>query len=230
VKDKTLLITGVSRGLGLALANYWSQENTIIGISRTQSPEMDADIIHYNCDLANEDETLSTIRKIVKNHKNIDVLINNAAVLTSLPVGILKPQDISRMIDVNLKAPILLSKVVFRKMIASKGGQIINITSMAPKLSVVGDSVYAATKSGLEAFSKVLNKEGHQFGIHVNNLGISAYPSGMLEQVLTDNSEKILNLIPHKQFAEFDQIVSALEFLGSGHKDIGGQTIYLGGV
>lgn len=212
------------------MANHWQENNTVIGIARTNSAELNPNVKVYNCDLANEVQTLHTIQQIVKAYSKIDVLINNAAVLTSLPLGIMKNEDITRMIDVNLKAPILISKAVFRKMITMRSGNIINILSMAPKLSVVGDSVYAATKSGLESFSKVLNKEGHPFGVHVNNIGISAYPSGMLGQIMSNQSDKILNLIPHKQFTELEDIISSIEFLSSGSKDLGGQTIYFGGI
>jgi len=230
MKHKTILVTGVSRGLGLALAQYWVHENTVIGLSRSHSVELSADVNFYACDLADEQQTIDTLRKISKDFSKIDLVINNAAILTSLPLGIMKPQDISRMVDVNFKAPMLISKAIFRKMIQAKSGQIINILSMAPKLCVVGDSVYAATKSGLEAFSKVLNKEGHPFGVHVNNVGLSAFPSGMLEKIIGSDPEKVLNLIPHKQFAPLKEIIAAIEFFEKNSNDIGGQTLYFGGV
>ena len=230
MKHKTILITGVSRGLGLALAQHWMHENTVIGLSRSRSVELADNVIFYACDLADEQQTVGTLKKISKDFSKIDVVINNAAILTSLPLGIMKPQDISRMVDVNLKAPMLISKAFFRKMIQAKSGQIINILSMSPKLCVVGDSVYAATKSGLEAFSRVLNKEGHPFGVHVNNIGLSAFPSGMLEQIIGSDPEKVLNLIPHKQFAPLKEIIAAIEFFETNSNDIGGQTLFFGGV
>lgn len=230
MKHKTILVTGVSRGLGLALAQHWMHENTVIGLSRSRSVELADNVVFYACDLADEQQTVATLKKISKDFSKIDVVINNAAILTSLPLGIMKPQDISRMVDVNLKAPMLISKAFFRKMIQAKSGQIINILSMSPKLCVVGDSVYAATKSGLEAFSRVLNKEGHPFGVHVNNIGLSAFPSGMLEQIIGSDPEKVLNLIPHKQFAPLKEIIAAIEFFETNSNDIGGQTLFFGGV
>jgi NAD(P)-dependent dehydrogenase (short-subunit alcohol dehydrogenase family) len=139
-------------------------------------------------------------------------------------------QDISRMVDVNLKAPMLVSKAVFRKMAGARSGQIINILSMAPRLCVVGDSVYAATKAGLEAFSRVLNREGHPFGVHVNNIGLSAFPSGMLDQIIGQHPEKVLKLMPHGQYAPLHEVIAAIEFFTHNSADIGGQTLYFGGV
>lgn len=230
MQDKTILITGASRGLGLALAQHWKANNTVISLARTRQAQLDTGTAFYSCDLANERETINAIHAIIRDFPKIDILINNAAMLKTLPLGVMKEEDISRMIDINLKAPVLISKIVFRRMIGARRGQIINILSMAPKLCVVGDSVYSATKSGLEAFSRVLNKEGHPFGVHVNNIGLSAFPSGMLDQIIGDHPDRILNLIPHKQFAPFKEIVAAIEFFHTNSTDIGGQTLYFGGV
>jgi NAD(P)-dependent dehydrogenase (short-subunit alcohol dehydrogenase family) len=230
MKHKTILVTGASRGLGLALARHWQEDNTVIAVARTRPDELDARVHFHACDLGDEAQIAAAMQQIGREHKKIDLLVNNAAVLTSLPLGIMKTGDIGRMIDINLKAPILVSKAMFRKMVLAKSGQIVNILSMAPKLSVVGDSVYAATKAGLEAFSKVLNKEGHPFGVHVNNIGLSAYPSGMLDQILGEDKSKVLDLIPHKQFAPLEEVAAAIEFFTLNSRDIGGQTLYFGGV
>jgi 3-oxoacyl-[acyl-carrier protein] reductase len=230
MKHKTILITGASRGLGLALAENWAPKNRVISISRNPAIKQASNVHFYSCDLADEPQVMATLKKINKDFPCIDILINNAAILMSVPFGIMKTQDISRMVDVNLKAPMLISKSVFRKMILARSGQIINILSMAPKLAVVGDSVYASTKSGLEAFSRVLNKEGHPFGIHVNNIGLSAYPTKMLEQIVGSNPEKVLSLIPHKQYAPLNEIIAAIEFFAANSNDIGGQTLYFGGI
>ncbi len=230
MKNRVIVITGATRGLGLMLANYWQKENTVIGVSRTRTSEVHPGIHHYPCDLENIEETENTAKKICKDFLKIDLLINNAASLTSLPVAVMKTNDISRMIDINLKAPILFTKILFRKMINDNSGQIINILSMSPKLSVVGDSVYAATKSGLEAFSKILNKEGHPSGVHVNNIGISAFNTGMFKKIALNDSNKIIKLIPHMQYAPLEEIISTIEFFTHNSKDIGGQTLYFGGV
>ena len=230
MRNKVIVITGATRGLGLMLANYWQKENTVIGISRTKTPKLDPTVHHYACNLENFSQTEYTVKNICKDFPKIDLLINNAASLTSLPLAIINTTDISRMIDINLKAPILISKIIFRKMITKHSGQIINILSMSPKLSVVGDSVYAATKCGLEAFAKILNKEGHPSGVHVNNIGLSAFPTDMLKTIALNNPKKIINLIPHMQYAPIEEIIATIEFFFHNSKDIGGQTMYFGGI
>lgn len=230
MQNRTILITGSSRGLGLALARHWAAENTVIGISRSPAADLESGVRHYACDLADAQQIAATMQRITADFPVIDLAVNNAAVLTSVPLGIMSTDDIGRMVDVNLKAPMLISKAVLRRMMRARSGQIVNILSMATKVSVVGDSVYAATKAGLEAFSKVLNREGHSFGVHVNNVAVSAFASEMLEQVTGGELDKVLDLIPHRQLAPLEEIIAAIEFFADNPVDIGGQTLFFGGV
>lgn len=75
-----------------------------------------------------------------------------------------------------------------------------------------------------------LNKEGNPFGAHVNNIGLLAFPSGMLDHILGSNTGKLLDLIPHKQFAPLGEIIAAIGYFTRNLGDIGGQTLYFGGV
>jgi NAD(P)-dependent dehydrogenase (short-subunit alcohol dehydrogenase family) len=230
MNNKTILITGASRGLGRTLSEHWGQNNTVINLSRTVDQDCSTWLHHVKCDLLDEQQINSTISHVHEKFGVVDLLINNAGILSSAPVAVLAPKDIHAMISLNLTAPILISRLIFRKMMTKQTGQIINILSMASKLNVIGDSVYAATKSGLEAFSKILNKEGHQFGIHVNNIGISAMSIGMLEKLSEKDKLKIIDMIPHKQYAPIMEVISAIEFLEENSTDLGGQSIYFGGV
>ena len=230
MQNKTILITDASCGLGLAFARHWSVENNVVALIPHKVDLKDDGIAFFKCDLADEAELSTAIADIVKAYPTIDVLINNTDFLSALPLAMLRVPDIAKMIDVNLKAPILISKAIFKRMVRAKTGLILNMVSMAPKLCPVGDSVYAATKSGLETFSKVLNKEGHAYGIRVNNIGMTVFPESDLATLIEKNPNKVLDLLPHKQFAPFDEVVAAVEFFEANKADIGGQTLYFGGV
>ena len=230
MQSKVIIITGISRGLGYSLSNHWLHNNVIIGIGRTCPKDLYNKINYYECDLRNHDNIEFTIKSICKKYPKIDLLINNAASLTSKPLVLMSDIEISNMIDLNIKATIFLSRAVFRKMLINKSGNIINILSMAPKVNAIGDSVYAASKSAIETFSQILNREGHPFGIHVNNIAISGFPSGMLDQIISQNSKKVLDLIHHKQYAPLSEIIASIEFFEKNTIDIGGQTLYFGGM
>lgn len=142
----------------------------------------------------------------------------------------MKTENISRVLDVNLKALILISKAVSRKMIQARSGQIINILSMASKLSLAGHSVYVATKTGLGVFSKILNIEGHPFVVHVNNIDRAAFPNEMLSQISGNDNSKTIELIPHRQYAPLDEIIASIIFFEQTYQDLGGQTLSFGGL
>jgi len=231
IKNKNIIITGISRGLGKELCYKLSKNNKIYGISRSNYKTKNKNIIHYKCDLSDENQIKVAVSDIFKQCGSIHILINNAAVLKTMPISLMNDKDIKDMVTINLLGSILMTKYVFRYMAQKKYGRIINISSMAPKISAVGDSVYAATKAGLESFSRVINKEGHGINITVNNIGITGLYTGMLKQIVGDNPDIILDIIPHKNLASIDSIIKIIEFIcGENSEDIGSQTIYLGGI
>ncbi len=228
MKHKNIVITGTSRGLGRELAEFLSKDNRVIGLSRSKS---DLAIEQKICDVSNHEQVNAVVADIVRTHGPVDVLINNAAVLKTAPLALMSAEDILAMVQTNLLGVIWTSRAIMRPMMKARFGRIINIISMSHKLSVVGDSVYAATKAGVEAFAKILNKEGHSFGITVNNIGLSAMQSGMLDQITKDKPDQVKRLIPHGQYAELETMIQAITyFCGEGSQDIGGQSIYLGGI
>jgi len=231
MKNKTILISGISKGVGKELSIILSKDNKIIGLSRSNYIPQKSNISHFQCDLTQPKEIKHVLHEIISSCGTIDILINNASFLSTHPLLLISDDDIKNMVLTNLLGTIILTKYVFRNMIKNNYGRIINITSIAPKISEVGDSVYAATKAGVESFSKIINKEGINFNVLVNNLGISAIKTGMLEQIVKNNPESILKIIPHKKFATIESIIHIIEFLcAENNKDIGGQTIYLGGI
>jgi len=231
MQHRTILITGTSRGIGRQLAEHYACENTVIGISRMGEGPADDHMTHVACDLSNVAALVTCADDLFRKTPGIDVLINNASVLTSKPLVLMNDADILQMVQTNLVATILLTKRALRLMMRRRGGRIINIVSMAPRLSKPGDSVYAATKAAVEAFAKVANVEAHAYGISVNNVAISAMPTKMMTEASKNNPEALQALIPHGAFAKLESIVSSIDFLCSGSSgDIGGQTIYLGGI
>jgi 3-oxoacyl-[acyl-carrier protein] reductase len=227
-----ILITGTTRGLGFLLAQHYSKNNLVFGLSRSGDGRFENNILNIKCDISNPDQIKNSVIKIIKKYKRIDVLINNSAVIYVSPIILTSNQAIKSMVSTNLEGLIYISKEVFSHMVKQKYGRIINVTSMASDLLLKGDSVYAATKAGAEAFGKVLNREGHKFGITVNNIGLTAIKeTGMLDQILKKNSKGITNLIPHGNYAELSTITSTVDYLlKKESSDIGGQTIFLGGI
>ena len=217
MRDREIWITGASRGLGYALAEHYRTGNNLV-----------VDMSRASVDLSKPDEVAS-LTVPDPDTTGCDILINNAAVLTSIPLGMMRDTDLLDMVNVNLVAPMLLTRRVIFGMMRRKWGRIINITSMATKLCVPGDSVYAATKAGLETFTRVVNKEVHRYGITVNCIAVSAMETDMLKAATKGHTESVLPLIPHGAFATVESVIGAIDYLCEAD-DVGGQTIYLGGV
>ena len=231
MRNKTILVTGASRGIGRQIAEHYGVDNDVIGLSRSGEGGEGARITNMVCDLSDPESLNACATEIFKTWPAVDVLINNAAVLKSTPLALMSDDDITAMIQTNLVAPILLTKRTLRAMMRHRSGNIVNIISMSHKLCKPGDSVYAATKAALEVFGKVVNAEAHAAGISVNNVAISASPTGMLEQIAKDNADHIKSLIPHNQFADMKSMLETIDFFCSDNSsDIGGQTVFLGGI
>jgi 3-oxoacyl-[acyl-carrier protein] reductase len=227
-KGKTIVITGTSRGVGKELALYFlNQGARVIGTSRDNC-DYSIKYEHYQFDLSNT----SYIKEFIiylKEYKSIDILINNAAVLTSQYGMKMPAEKVTDMVMIDLVAPYLLSCGLAKYM--TNGGRIINISSMAVPLEPMGDSMYAACKAAMNKFSNILAKEMSMFNITVNTLGISAIETDMLKQLNREKVDKVVKSLPIPRYAEMSDITNVIDFYCSEKSNyITAQTIYLGGV
>lgn len=229
---KIVLITGSSRGVGQQLTSYMlAQGATVIGLARGEPQHTDTRYHHIKVDLADAAAIPAAFMILRKQVAQIDIVINNAAVLTSQYAMIMPPAAAQAMVNVNLLAPFLVSREAAKLMRKSKWGRIINIGSMAASLEPVGDSVYAACKAGLATLANVMAKEFSSFGVTCNTLAISAIDSDMLSQLPRDKIEAIIASLPVPRFATIEDIINVINFFASEQSSyITAQTVYLGGV
>ena len=235
--NKTVLITGSSRGVGLELTRHFIKNNaTVIGISRQQNKNVEhARYHHYSLDLSDPQSISDCFRKgIGRDFKTIDIVINNAAVMTSQYSMIMPLKNMLDMVNVNLVAVFLVSRESAKMMRGKTPGRIINIGSMAASLEPVGDAIYAATKSAISTLANVMAKELSSMNITCNTVAISAIETDMLNSHSDIAKEKISNIInslPVPRIATVEDVVNVIDFFASEKSSyITGQTIYLGGI
>ena len=228
--DKTILVTGSSRGIGRAISIYFlGQGANVIGFSRGESTILDKKYYHYSVDLRDAMKIRKTVFEISKYFKKVDILINNAAVLTSQYSMIMPPEKAQEMVDVNLLGTFFVSREVAKIMRKVKYGRIINIGSMASRLEPMGDSIYAACKAGIITLANIMAKEFS--GVTCNTLGITAFETDMLKQLPRDKIDKIIANLPVPRYAELDDIFNVIDFFASERSSyITAQTIFLGGI
>jgi len=176
---KTVLLTGATRGLGLAIsARLLADPVTsyrVLGVARSESPEFAAlraehgDRLHFiAADLADHPAIPGFVTGLTKDHGKLWGLVNNAAIGTSGLLATMPPAEIATMIAVNLTAPLLLSRQVARGMMVAREGRIVSISSIIVKSGFSALTAYGASKAGLEGMTRSLARELGKRGITVN--------------------------------------------------------------
>jgi 3-oxoacyl-[acyl-carrier protein] reductase len=132
------------------------------------------------------------------------------------------------MIQTNIVGTMRLTQHIVKIMIRHREGRIINMTSMATRVLAPGDAVYAATKSAIETWSQILNRELASYHVRVNCVAVSAYDGGMLNQFSDKTKRAIVDKIPHHTMTTLQDIIQSIDYLVLC-QDVGGQTIHLGG-
>lgn len=167
-QNRVVLITGASRGVGLATAQHLAENGfTVYGTIRNKPPT-DGTIHFLPVDLTDETSIQSAIATILEKEGHIDVLINNAGYAIVGPVESLTNQEIHDQMEVNFYAPIRLIQAVLPSMRKQQRGHIINISSINAIYTPPFGSLYAASKAALESFSESLCVEVKPYNIAVS--------------------------------------------------------------
>jgi 3-oxoacyl-[acyl-carrier protein] reductase len=235
-QNKIVLITGASRGVGLEITKHFIENGAIvIGLSKGISNYIHKNYNHFTVDLGNSEAIINCFKKeIGKKYKRIDIVINNAAVMTSQYSMIMPVKNAIDMVNVNLLGVFFVSREAAKLMRGKENGRIINIGSMATSLEPIGDAIYAATKAGISKLANVMAKELSPLNVTCNTLAITAIETDMLNSHSENAKIKIKEIIknlPIPRIATIDDILNVIDFFVSDRSSyITAQTIYLGGI
>jgi len=224
-----LIITGSSQGIGKSLIDYLKEKKVItIGISRTGSCESDfslkGDVGDY--------ESLKKVYKEIKNQSLLPKGLINCAGIASMNLALTTPPAIVRnVIQTNLIGTIYSCQIFSPFLIKAGNGRIINFSTIAVGIGLKGESIYAASKSGVETFTKILAKELSNFSITANCIAPGPIQTNLLKGIRDKQIQEIIKKqIINKKFTKQDICKVVDLILSEEASSITGEVINIGGL
>ncbi len=224
-----IIVTGASRGIGAAIAQrLWDAGHDVLGIARSYS---DSKIEMKKADVSD----FSELKLIAKELQSRKVQVNglvNAAGIASLNLAIMTPPEkVESIIRVNLIGTVFACQAFAPLMIRAKQGSIVNFSSIAVSLGLSGEAVYAASKAGVESFSRTFAREVSGHGIRVNCISPGPIDTALLKGVSDIQIDNIIkSQIIQRKFSSSD-ISDLTEFLISEKSEsLSGEVLHVGGV
>ena len=232
------LVTGASRGIGLAIANALVHANmAVIGTATTESgaASIDSRLAPHGgaglvLDVANEASIDDLMSSVKERFGAPLILVNNAGITRDNILMRMKNDEWDSVIDTNLSSVFRLSKACLRGMTKAKWGRIVTITSVVGSMGNAGQANYAATKAGAEGFTRALAREVGSRAITVNAVAPGFIDTDMTRDLSEENRNAMLNQIPLSRLGRPEEIAETVKFLVSDAAAyITGETIHVNG-
>ena len=229
----TVVITGASRGIGLATAKLLAARNfTVIGIARSVADDFPGEF--FVADLGDELETARVLEQIVQRH-TVDCVINNVGLNTIEPLGSVALDNLRRVLDLNLRTMVQVTQAFLPAMISRKYGRIVNLSSRGA-LGREGRTSYGAAKAGVIGLTRTWALELAQHGITANVVspGPTATEMFIRNNLVgpkgEENKARFLADIPMRRFGEPAEIAAAIAFFVSREASfVTGQVLHVCG-
>jgi len=236
LKDKNIIVTGASGGIGNSIIEKLNECGANILASGTRIEKLEAlknkfkDIKILKFDISQTDKIEEFIETSTKELGGLDCIVNNAGITQDNLAIRMSIEEWKKVIDINLTSTFLLSKFSIKKMLKSKKGKIINITSVVGHTGNLGQANYTASKAGIIAMSKSLAIEYAKKNINVNCVSPGFIKTAMTDKIDEKFKEIIISKIPSARLGEPEDIANAVLFLSSDKSDyINGETLHVNG-
>jgi 3-oxoacyl-[acyl-carrier protein] reductase len=236
LKDKKILITGATGGIGNSLVEKFHNLGSLIVATGTNEEKLNKlkktypQIIVEKFKLDEHNKIEEFVDKVHKNLNGLDVLVNNAGITLDNISLRLTEENWKKVIDINLTSTFLMCKCAIKKMLKNKYGKIINITSIVGHTGNLGQANYAASKAGILAFSKSLALEYAKKSININCVAPGFIKTEMTEKINEEFKKILISKIPSGDLGSGEDVSNCVAFLASDiSKYINGETIHVNG-
>ena len=235
-KDKKILITGATGGIGNALVKkFLSLDGTVLATG-TNTEKLDAlkkefpNISVLKFDISDHSKIEDFIENVASQLTGLDVLINNAGITMDNLSLRMKDEEWKRVIDINLSSTFYLCKHAIKKMLKNKYGRIVNITSIVGHTGNLGQANYSASKAGMVAMSKSLAIEYAKKNITINCVSPGFIQSKMTDKIVESIKAVLTSRIPMSKLGTGEDVSNTVAFLSSDAASyITGETIHVNG-
>lgn len=237
VDGKLALVTGSSRGIGMAIALALAESGAdIIGVSSKMERGSDVEkavtkagkkFYPYQCDLSDRKSLYSFIEKVKSEHPKIDILINNAGHILRKPVAEHSDEYWDTIININLDAQFILTREIGKRMIEQGYGKIVFTCSLLSFQGGINVPGYAASKGAISSLLKAFANEWAKFGVTVNGVAPGYIATDNTAQLRADaeRNAAILSRIPANRWGQPEDLTGAFVFLSSPASDYMNGTI-----
>ena len=236
LENKKILITGATGGIGNSLVRKFLSLNGKIAATGTNMEKLDnlqkefPKIITQMFDISNHSKIEEFIENVSSKLDGIDILINNAGITMDNLSLRMKDEEWKKVIDVNLSSTFYLCKYAIKKMLRSKYGRIVNITSIVGHTGNLGQSNYSASKAGIVAMSKSLAIEYAKKNITINCVSPGFIQTKMTDKISENIKATLTSRIPMNKLGSGEDVSNTVAFLSSDSASyITGETIHVNG-
>ena len=236
LKNKNIIITGASGGIGNSIVQKLSESGANILASGTKKEKLEELKNKFNnlkilkFDISQSDKIEEFIENASRELGGLDCIINNAGITQDNLAIRMSIEEWKKVIDINLTSTFLMSKFAIKKMLKNKKGKIVNITSVVGHTGNLGQANYTASKAGIIAMSKSLAIEYAKKNININCISPGFIKTAMTDKIDDKYKELIISKIPSARLGEPQDIANAVLFLASSQSDyINGETLHVNG-
>lgn len=240
-RDKTVLVTGGSRGIGREIVKRYMELGANVAFTYIVNKERAEDLVSsystysnricsYQLDMGNADEVTQVSRKMIADFGGFDILINNAGMTRDGYFLMTKKKNITDIISADLVGMMFLTQMILPGMMKRKGGAIVNISSLTALIGNPGQTNYAAAKAGVIGFTKTLSLEVAAYNVRVNAVSPGYIDTDILDTIPDDIMADFTKIVPMNRLGSADEVTGPVIFLTSHMSSfVTGQNIVVSG-